>query len=561
MEKPIKSFHLSRNELIFLGLIYFVSLFWRLWPKLLIDPHLLTMNADVWERLAMAQYFLEHGHLPTYCLRYIAYGNVPFWYPPLSPIGLAILAKISSLDLPTVCSRIMPFLEALTPVSLYFLSRWLFGRYVGYISTTILAITPSFIYWTGITTPTSLTLFLLPIYIILLLIKEEKEVFSIRQRLIWITITGGLLSTNFLTHLTYFFAVTILIFIALIIFIKSGFQGKKILDFIAAILFSQLITAFWWAPHNLYWWWIFSLTTSSSSYETPIVQLKNYGITAGVIGLIACLLYLWKILKKSHPGNRYDWLPLVWIILPFIETQNENILKIIHRLDLTWYTILKPLEGYRFYGFLAQPLALIIGWVIAKYLLVRVKHVRRISSIIVLILSLILTIDLQYVYGIFGRFQNAGITLPEYKAAGWFGKNTSGDDRIIVDYYRSQVFAGVCAGKTLLGGLFPLKNTKLPYISVPAVVQDDICTIYTTVNPETANNLMRKYGSNCIFISPTLISVGYLGTPRCPGFGIPAELKKFENRQYFIEFYNDDQGIRIMKINEGADKFKNKVTP
>lgn len=551
MEKPIKSFHLSRNELIFLVLIYFVSLFWRLWPKLLIDPHLLTMNADVWERLAMAQYFLEHGHLPTYCLRYIAYGNVPFWYPPLSPIGLATLAKISSLDLPTVCSRIMPFLEALTPVSLYFLSRWLFGRCVGYISTAVLAITPSFIYWTGIITPASLTLFLLPIYIILLLIRGEKEVFSIRQRLIWIIITGGLLSINFLVHLTYFLAVVILIFIALIIFIKSGFQVKKIQDFIAAILFSQLITAFWWLPHNLYWWWIFSLTTSSSSYETPIAQLKNYGTAAGVIGIIASLLYLWKILKKTHHSNRYDWLPLAWIILPFIETQSENMLKIIHRLDLTWYTILKPLEGYRFYSFLAQPLALIIGWVIAKYLLVRVKHVSRISSIIVLILSLILTIDLYYGYGIVSRFQNAGITTAEYKAAVWFHKNTSPEDRIIVDYYRSQVFAGVCAGKTLLGGLFPLKNTKLPFINVPAVVQDDICTIYTTANPETANKLMRKYGSNCIFTSPTLVSAGYLGSSKCAGFGIQAQLKKFENRKYFREIYNDNQGIRIMKISEG----------
>src|SRR3989338_5578443 len=132
MEKPIKSFQVHGIELFFLGFIYALSLFWRLWPKLSIDSHLLTMNADVWERLAMAQYFIDYGHLPTYCLRYIAYGNVPFWYPPLGPIFLAMLAKTSHLDLPTVCSRIMPFFEALTPIPFYFLSRRLFGRYVAY---------------------------------------------------------------------------------------------------------------------------------------------------------------------------------------------------------------------------------------------------------------------------------------------------------------------------------------------------------------------------------------------------------------------------------------------
>jgi hypothetical protein len=551
MEKSVKSFRINWLELAFLAFIYFLGLFWRLWPRLSIDPHLLTMNADVWERLAMAQYFLDHGHLPIYDLRYIAYGNVPFWYPPLGPIFLGILAKISAFDLPTVCSRIMPFFEALTPLPLYFLARWLFGRYVGFISAAILTLTPSFLYWTGITTPTSLTLFLLPIYIILLLMREEGGELSIRQRLLWIGITATLLSFNFLIHLTYFFAVAILIPMALVIFTKRPFGGRKILDFSAALALSQLLTIFWWLPHNLYQWWIFRLCTSSSGSQAALAQLEDYGLTPGILGAVACIIYLWSILKKTRSRIRYNWLPLIWLILPLWETQSETILRLIKRLDLAWYTIIKPLEGFRFYGFLAQPLALIIGWVTVKYLITRLKRPGLACFTVVLIISGIITADLYYNYRIVIRLQNPGINVTEYRAAVWFRNHTSEKDRIIADYYRSQMLAGVCGGKALLGGLFPLRNVKLPYVTVPAIVQDDICTIYTTPDPEMARNLMLKYGCDCLFISPNLLSAGNIGSTQCQGFGIKVELKKFENPQYFTEFYNDGQGTRIIKISGG----------
>ena len=157
MDKPLKTFRISWVEFLFLLMAYFFGLYFRLGPRLAIDPHLLTMNADIWERLAMAQYMLDHGKLPEYCLRYIAYGKVPFWYPPFGPIALAILSKISALDLPTVCSRIVPFIESFAPLPFYFLARWLYGKCAGYISTTILTLTPAFLYWTGIATPASFT--------------------------------------------------------------------------------------------------------------------------------------------------------------------------------------------------------------------------------------------------------------------------------------------------------------------------------------------------------------------------------------------------------------------
>jgi len=546
MEKPVKSFGLNRIEWLFLGLVYLLGLFFRLWPRLLIDPHFLTMNADVWERLAMAQYFLDHGSLPQYCLRYLAYGEVPFWYPPLSPIALGILAKISSFDLPTVCSRIMPFIEALTPLTLYFLARRLFGRAAAYISTVLLALTPSFIYWTGITTPASLTVFLLPVYILLLLIRNERASSGI-GRLKWIAVFAIILAINFMTHLTYFLALAILLPIALLIFVKSPSQWKKILDFFAAVLISQLLTVFWWGKHNLYSWWVFKLSTSSG-YKDPVAQLQDYGIIAGGLGIIVSFFYLWEILSEGRKYKRYDWLPLVWIIIPFIETQNEAILKLIHRLDLSWYTVYKPLEGFRFHCFLAQPLALMAGWAGAKFIIQKIKFKKATCSIIVFILTVVFCVDLVYVSKIKPLFQNAGLDAQEYQAMVWFRNNSAKNDRIIADYYFSQMFAGVCGGRALLGGMFPLKNTDLPYVTYPSVVQDDVCTIYTTPDPKIARDLMLKYRCTAIYLSPSLISVGNISGGSCTGFGVNVEEKKFENREYFREVYNID-GVRIIKIN------------
>jgi hypothetical protein len=273
-------------------------------------------------------------------------------------------------------------------------------------------------------------------------------------------------------------------------------------------------------------------------------------MTVGIISIIACFLYLWKIAGETIKRSRYDWFPLVWLIIPLIETQVEPILKFFKRLDLGWNTLIKPLEGFRFYGFLAQPLALIIGWVIVKYLIVKVKRAGLVCFVTASILLIALTFDLQHVFGIRGRFQNPGINVAEYQAAVWFRNHSSDKSRIIADYYRSQMFAGVCGGKALLGGLFPLRNVKIPYVSIPAVAQEDICTIYTTPDPKLAYDLMRKYGCDSVYISTPLIGEGNIGSTQCQGFGIKIELQKFENQQYFIESYKDNQGTRIMKIRE-----------
>jgi len=73
-------------EIIFLTCIYLLGLTIRIYPKLMVSPHLPSFLGDVWYRICMAQYILDHGRLPIPDIRYLAYGNVPLWYPPLSPL-------------------------------------------------------------------------------------------------------------------------------------------------------------------------------------------------------------------------------------------------------------------------------------------------------------------------------------------------------------------------------------------------------------------------------------------------------------------------------------------
>jgi hypothetical protein len=113
---------MKNSHKAFLVAVYVIGLVIRLYPRLEIDPHLLTFQGDIWYRLAMSQYIVDNLALPNPDLRYLAYGEVPMWYPPLSPLFLASLSFLTGIDLPTVSSRIIPFVEALTPIPIFFLA-------------------------------------------------------------------------------------------------------------------------------------------------------------------------------------------------------------------------------------------------------------------------------------------------------------------------------------------------------------------------------------------------------------------------------------------------------
>ena len=542
-----------RQEILFLCLVYFLGLGLRLVPRLGFDPHLLTFNADVWYRLSLAQYFSDYGRLPEFSLRYLAYGQVPYWYPPLSPIILSILSRLLSLDLPTICSRIIPFLEAATPLPFFFLVRYLYGRKAAFLATLILSLVPSFVYWTGIVSPQSLTLFLLPVYILMLVWRNDKRYGRLweswRRRLFWVLALSVLLAINFLAHLTYFLAVIVLFLFAAGLKAERQLQRNSFLDLIYVVFLSQALTFWWWAPKNLYWWWVKALVTSSGLFSV-FNQLIEYGILAASLGIFAVFFFLFILLLRPKL-KRPNLVPIFfWLAFIFLETQNEAIMKLIHRVDLTWSPLMKPLEGFRFYCFLAQPLSLLTAVVISEYDPSYRSGRKAWRRVFLSILAIGLFLDIGLIYRLPQRWERSGITLSDYQAALWFRENSERDDRIVTDYYRAQMFAGVCAGRALLGGLFPLRNVSLPYVSRPAVVQDDIYTIYATDSASEAYHLMQKYQATHIYYFKHIDSIGSFGSKFRKGFGVKIHKDKFKNSEYFEQVYRQGDKAVIIKAKE-----------
>jgi 4-amino-4-deoxy-L-arabinose transferase-like glycosyltransferase len=199
------------------------------------------------------------------------------WYPPLSPGLFAVLSKITTLDIPTVVTRIIPFLEAFSPVSIYFLARYLYHEKIAVYATIILCLTPSFIYWTGIGDPQFFTLFLIPVYILYLL-KYSRGEYGNKS----LILMGVLLGVVFLFHLSYFALLLSLIMVLIYLSSKKVYK-RPLFCFFVLLLVSQVVAVWWWYPRDLYWWWIHGLTSSTGHY-TPLKHFFKFGMVTAVLG-------------------------------------------------------------------------------------------------------------------------------------------------------------------------------------------------------------------------------------------------------------------------------------
>lgn len=537
---------ISMVETLFLVAIYLISLYLRLEPRLEIDAHLLTFQGDIWYRLCMAQYIFDHQTLPEPDIRYESYGYVPMWYPPVSPVFFALLSYLSGLDIPTVSSRILPFIESIAPLSLYFLARHIYSQKVAFIATTALALTPSFVFWSGISDPQSFTLFLIPIFILLWVWHSKSPPSNLRLLGI-----GILLGTNFILHLSYFVVILVLLMVTIALVLKKEAERRLLADLGKAVLLSQILTSPWWLlskldmpeqfsfiQKNLYWWWINALVTSSGMYK-PAQQLEEYGIFAALAGIAAFVYVLSR--GKKH------LLLVLWALPLILETQNEVILSALNKIELSWSTLAKPLEGYRFYCFLAQPLAIAIGVALSDFL---ERTSKKIAPALIVLFALGLIAGMHY-YDMPARFQNSGLVIDEYEAAKWFRDNSKPGDRIIADYYRAQMFGGVSGGRVLQGGEFPLRNVDYPYIKAPGEVLNHLFILYNTTDAKIAYEIARRYNATHIFYSDNMIRYGNLLSYYKPAseYGVDTDKKKFLNEEFFeVVYMKDSQYGEIMIV-------------
>lgn len=494
-----------KTDGIMLLIFFLAGVLLRLLPRINLDPHLLTFQADIWYRICLAQYLLDHGHLPFSDIRYLAYGHVPFWYNPLAIYFLASLSKISMLDLPTVCSRVMPWIESLSILPFYLVCQTLYNRRVAILATGLVTLSPSYIFWTGIATLQSFTIFLLPI-VILLWIRFTEGEYLLGNRWRHLFALGVLFAINFLTHLSFFTMVIILLFVQLSLILEHKATWRDYLFFLVPLALSQILTAWWWLPENLYWWWTMALTTSSGIHE-GLHYLKEYGTASAIIGHLGFIGLLGYVLTHRRKIPSFFLLPIFWAIFPMLESHNEGFLILFRHLELSWNNFFKPLEGFRFYLFLIPPLSICFALCVDR--LLQLPAVQRLpprrKSFLLLgpaVLSFLLFYDMFFIYRLQDRFRTSGMDTRDILAAQWFKTNTPTDARILTEYYTAQMFSGICGGKALLGSLFPLKKVSLPYITDASLtVAKDIYSVYTSYDINHIRDVLQKYGCTHVYIS------------------------------------------------------------
>ncbi|MHC1608836.1 MAG: glycosyltransferase family 39 protein [Candidatus Methanofastidiosia archaeon] len=719
---------LKNNDILLLTAIYVFGVFIRIAPKLEMDSHLPVFLGDVWYRICMSQYILDYHALPIPDIRYIPYGDVPLWYPPLSPMFYAAISAISNLDLPTVMTRVIPFIEAFTPIPLYFLAKEWFSRNVARLSVLMLAITPSFILYSAIADPQVFTLMVIPI--VLIYLSRQKYGYS-RNNAIWM---GILLGINFMVHLSYFIVVGLMaLYIVARKFDKQPVHNE--LKFLGvAVLISLIISSWWWAPNFLFYWWIWIITTSTllqtfgshlTSYGAPFMIMgfigfgyilvdrlsyfnirSNYNpwhiislvtvfsalcgifmgktITIPVIAILALLYSLiallrlkttfalatavsaacaiiisgvatWFTTKAGNIGawtktftfiqsafasdleaigllfitififfilaaafskslytspyltpviivfsfgmlvasvyiytktsatmgalelikayltgkntlaiaalisiptlfiyqykgkvgkyvlkHQYETFLLFWTIFLLYEVFSENILSIVREYGLMWETTVRPLEGYRFYIFLAQPFSILAAILIMEIRKHKATYAYGFMIFIACLGYFSLSGAAMPDYDMDFKITNSGVFIEDYNAAVWFKANSTQNDRIVADYYAGQMFSGVCAGRALIGGLFPLRNIDFnEYIKAPAQVQDDIYDFYKTEDMDLTLSLANRYGITHVYISDNMASRGWLGSYKDNSFGVPINWTKFFSSAKFNVIYED----------------------
>ncbi|MCK4247660.1 MAG: hypothetical protein KAX04_03885, partial [Methanomicrobia archaeon] len=267
-------------------------------------------------------------------------------------------------------------------------------------------------------------------------------------------------------------------------------------------------------------------------------HLEFYGVPFMILGFMG---FVYFCIKKF----KYKAFVILWCFFLFYEVFAENILDIINRHDLMWSTVVRPLEGYRFYIFLAMPFSLVSALFLDN---IRKDLDREVLGVVLISAIAIISLTGLSSYNMEWKLTNAGVNEREYDAALWFRENTDDSARIVADYYTAQMFGGVCGGKALLGGLFPLRNIDFnPYIKAPSQVQDDIYDFYSTDDIDLTFEIIERYGITHAFISRNMETSGWFGGYKTEGFGVPVNHRKFENEEHFELVYSDND-VKIYKI-------------
>jgi asparagine N-glycosylation enzyme membrane subunit Stt3 len=287
----------NRKHLLFF-LPAIVAFFIALIPTLKFQ---LPLSWDVFFHIHMARLYLEHGIIIWDPLTYAPFGR-PIYYPPGFHFFIAILSKLTAIDLLKITRLIQPFLAFSVVLSFTYLVCKLYNLSVGFLAGLLLIITLPF-YRFMLPIPESMVMIFLPLAIYFYYQGLEKNIYP------HILVSGVLSGLNLLIHPSS--GVLVILVLGFYTFILK-LVGRNIFlkYFLLYATLAIFIASWWWVPLLLNYGYAFHVTTI-------IVPLSDY---PRIFGITLIFAPLGGYLLLKNKGNK-DLLILTWLIILLISSQ------------------------------------------------------------------------------------------------------------------------------------------------------------------------------------------------------------------------------------------------
>ncbi len=360
----------KKKELIITGIVIILTLSFFaffIFPEKVKNPQL-TM--DVYRDVAYARNVLNGNSI----LQDPAIKGMPLWYPPLNPLIMAGISKITGLSLFTLYNYSPLFINVFIPILFYLFCFFMFNYKIAFFSFLAISIMP----WLRISLFTfgmpSIHAFSVILFLLIIFIKFYKNVLSPAKSII----IGILLGFSFLFHSPS----ALIIYSSIIIFILIKKVALKSNERIYSILIMILLPLIIWSPYCIPNIFTKKLNPEPLQYFSPLLMDFNWVLY--IPNQYLCILFavfmlygFFKLSKKLEDPNILLLFIIILItiigqILGYIHVinwQNIRIISIIKKLPY-----LVPYEFQWYFQLFIIPV-IIYGFFELSKLLVKEKHI------------------------------------------------------------------------------------------------------------------------------------------------------------------------------------------
>ncbi len=528
--------------------------------------------SDTWSFLSVVEHIKTKGMLPDEDL---FFGGIPYVYPPLSLISLAVLDTIVPGDYILFANDFIPLFSSLTVFGIFFLALKLSkNKWVGVFAAYLSLFAPRYMALSTIPTPELFGHLFAPFFM------YSVYLMTTRKNRNYAVLAGFAGAFMFLDHhlTSAILILSVSLYVLLLTIVRFELTYVRRLVLMLAVAF--LLSSPWWIDtinKN-----ILNLVVKEGGGETPFSYFPYVGgihiFYLGVPSLIIFgLIGLWK--KKPEYLLLFSW-----GLLNITAVQSRVIVPKVFGFLIAKYPImyfvLAPIYGTRYFNYMAQPFAImisatLIGGLILLFGLIR-KTIKQENASKVISAGIILAVFLPLIYSTmcFGTGRDDVILnylnkqvidktgfnpyldskswalrslLPdvnnsyEYKASLWMRDHLPEDAVIVSDYPAGEVISAGALRKISSGA--ELRST----VNIVGIYAN-IITLYYTSSDQEAVEVMHKLNATHVYISDRMIERGWFcieSMGRFPEFknhGLKdAKLEKFDTSPCFKKVLDTDE--------------------